>query len=258
MGHSWELSRRDFMVAALVVAACGGDDQSGKLNPDGGAGAGGAGGADAGTNPRVPFGVWEEVRAAVRTSPDHLAARADALVLGKDPVAIYEFVRDHIITLPANPSTLGGETGRLFGVRGTLRGGAGTMRDKADLLVDLFERAGLTAEVVAVSTPKVTDFVKTVLIRTVNRVFDPQVSDQKVAEWLSLLKVEPASVKNVLDSDNSVATALAQAVLGQLPSDETSAAPRHPGRRVAPSAPCPAWVGWPDCSAATGHSPICG
>ena len=220
MKLSWELSRRDFMVAALVVAACGGDDDSsGKPKTDGGAGAGGAGGADGGTGPRVPFGVWEEVRAALRTSPDHLPARADALVAGKDAKALYEFVRDQIVTLPANLTTLGGETPRLFGVRGTLRGGAGSMRDKADLLVELYKRAGLEAEVVAVSTPKTADFVKTVLIRSVSRVFDPQVSDQKVSEWLSLLKIAPSTVKEVLDPDNAAATALAQALLAQLPAD---------------------------------------
>lgn len=222
MTQPWDLSRRDFMLAALIVAACGSDDgSSAKPNPDGGAGAGGAGGSggDGGAGPRVPFGVWEEVRAALRTSPDHLVARAEALVAQKDATAIYEFVRDHIVTLPATQTTLGGETGRLFGLRGTLRGGGGTMRDKADLLVDLYKRAGFEAEVVAVSTPKITDFVKKVLLRSVSRVFDPQVPDAKVAEWLGLLQIAPPTDSTVLDKDDSAANALAQAVLGMLPSD---------------------------------------
>ncbi len=219
MKHPWDLSRRDFMLAALVVAACGSDDgSSAKPQPDGGGGAGGMGG-DGGTSPRVPFGVWEEVRAAIRTSPDHLVARAEALVAQKDAPAIFEFVRDHIVTLPATQVTLGGETGRLFGLRGTLRGGAGTMRDKADLLADLYKRAGFEAEVVAVSTPKVNDFVKKVLLRSVSRVFDPQVPDAKVAEWLGLLKIDVPTKKGVLDADNAAATTLAQALLAQLPTD---------------------------------------
>ena len=222
MKRTWDLSRRDFMIASLLVAACGGDDSSGgKPKPtDGGAGAGGmggAGGADAAATPRVPFGVWEEVRDAIRTSPDHLVARANDVIAGKDATAIYEFVRDNIVTVPATLTSLGGTTGRLFGLRGTLRGGAGTMRDKADLLVDLYKRAGLDAEVVAIATPKITDFAKKVLIRSVSRVFDPQVSDAKVAEWLALLKVDAPTNADVLDSDDSLATALAQTLLAELP-----------------------------------------
>ena len=49
----------------------------------------------------VPFDVWEELRTALRTSPDHLPARAKQLVAEGDPEAIFRFVRDEIVTYPA-------------------------------------------------------------------------------------------------------------------------------------------------------------
>src|SRR5688500_17807368 len=59
---------------------------------------GGTSGADAGLE---FWTAWERVRLALRTSPDHLPARAAELVLAKDPAKIFEFVRDSIATYPS-------------------------------------------------------------------------------------------------------------------------------------------------------------
>jgi hypothetical protein len=78
-----------------------------------------------GPAPDAPFGVWEAVRRALRTSPDHLAAVADDLVAAKDPERIYQFVRDQIVTFPPYANQWrDAEFLVRGGVRGTLRGGA--------------------------------------------------------------------------------------------------------------------------------------
>ena len=85
----------------------------------------------------LPFSVWEEIRAAVRASPDHLPARAANLVAAGDPASLYEFVRDEIVTYPPRVDSLtASDTTIRWGTRATLRGGAGTPREKADLLAD--------------------------------------------------------------------------------------------------------------------------
>lgn len=85
----------------------------------------------------------ERLRAALRTSPDHLAARADELVAARDPLRAIRFVRQEIAALPAPFPTLSG----LWGVRGTLRSGAGSLRDRADLLAYMLTRMGYTARI---------------------------------------------------------------------------------------------------------------
>nr|BFE74489.1 hypothetical protein GCM10020092_077900 [Actinoplanes digitatis] len=69
------LSRRSFLVfttavSALTVTGCGlfGEDGDGPV-------------ADS----DVPFGVWQQLRASVRESPDHVAAAAERVVAQPGP-----------------------------------------------------------------------------------------------------------------------------------------------------------------------------
>lgn len=106
--------------------------------------------------PTSYFDALEELREAVRGSPDHLVAAAERLVAVGDPGAITAFVRDRIATYPASFAATGSvEGGRRWGTRATIRGGAGTPREKADLLAELLSRTGLTATVVEVEIPEV-------------------------------------------------------------------------------------------------------
>lgn len=215
---AWDLHRRDFLLTALVLAACGSDGSDGPSGSGGNAGAAGSGGSggDGGTDPRVPFGVWEEVRAAIRKSPDHLVAEAERVVASKDPVAIFELVRDQFVTLPATPTTIGGTTERLFGLRGTLRSGSGTMRDKAELLAHLYTQAGFQAEVVRIPTPPDPEFVKKALVRSVTRVFSPDVTEAQAARWLELLGMTRMPVE-VIDEGRVAAEQLVSSLLTVLP-----------------------------------------
>src|SRR5688500_18896753 len=98
------------VAAAVAIAGCScGDDGGGEPDagsrPDAGADArvGSDAGADAGTS-RSTFDVWREVRTAMRASPDHLPARAEALVAAGDLDGLFALVRDDVRTLPGEES----------------------------------------------------------------------------------------------------------------------------------------------------------
>jgi len=94
------------------------------------------------------FEHWQALRDALAQSPDHLRARADALVAAKDPKLIFEFVRDSIATVPPIGQAESLETAVRFGADNALRSGSGTPRERAELLVSLLDRAGFKASVV--------------------------------------------------------------------------------------------------------------
>jgi hypothetical protein len=213
------LSRRSFLQAAAVLTACGGHEASRKSGGGGSGGNAGSGGGagDAGVADDVPFGVWRQVRDAIRQSPDHLIAQADRVVATKDPKAIFEFVRDRFATLPAALTNLGPANRRLWGVRGTLRSGTGTLRDKAELLAELYRRAGFSAAVEEVAITYDAGFVRKVLVREVARAFEPTATPEQAARWLELLGVAAPAEAAVIDGDGARATALGDALLALLP-----------------------------------------
>lgn len=108
-------------------------------------------GVDAGP-PDTNVWAWLEARRTeVRQSPDHLPARAEALVAAGDAEAIFAFVRDTLTVVPTGRDYgyhSGDEALWRTGPRGVLRSGSGTPREIADVLADLLTRAGHPAHVV--------------------------------------------------------------------------------------------------------------
>ncbi|WP_413935158.1 hypothetical protein [Nitrospira sp. BLG_1] len=88
-----------------------------------------------------------QLRDLIRSSSDHLQARAEEVVATKDVTRIAEFVRDHIAVLPSFYDRDDGRYASRWGVNGTLRAGAGTLRDRAELLVAMLGAAGIAATV---------------------------------------------------------------------------------------------------------------
>ncbi len=94
-----------------------------------------------------------QLRALIRSSPDHLQARTEEVVATKNPKCIAEFVRDHVAVLPGfYPNDDGVSTSR-WGIEGTLRAGAGTLCDRAELMVAMLGAAGMPAKVRVIDTP---------------------------------------------------------------------------------------------------------
>ncbi len=166
----------------------------------------------------LPTAVWREVLAALRTSPDHLAAQAEALVATGDPEAIFAFVRDQIVTYPPRTNSMAAaDTETRWGIRGTLRGGAGTPREKADLLADLYQRAGLETEVVA-GAPVASFDVKAMLSSRPEREFAPVVDTAIISRWHGALKIGATEPIRRLDADGSIAGEIVGQIVSVLPS----------------------------------------
>ncbi|HWZ93500.1 MAG TPA: hypothetical protein VNW92_31790, partial [Polyangiaceae bacterium] len=171
---------------------------------------------------QAPFGIWEQLRTAVRASPDHLSASADRLVAAKDPVAIFEFVRDQIVAYP--PIALGGAVSEVrWGVRGTLRGGAGTPREKAELLAALYQRAGFDASVVVGNaTDSDPDHrpAERAFLRPVRRAVAPAVDAATLATWKTRMgAVGHVPTPVATDADDSERSALVASIAPLLPPD---------------------------------------
>jgi hypothetical protein len=208
--------------------AAGGRDAGAGTNgasgsgPDasGDAGASGTGGADAGLD---FWTAWERVRLALRTSPDHLPARADEVVATKDPAKIFEFVRDAIATYPPQTDSFySAVSTQRWGTRGTLRGGAGTPREKAELLVELYERAGLRAEVIRGTPDPAKIDGKKVLYRAFGPAFAPVMSAPEILEWNAALGHPMPRPRTAIDLDGRRATALGSSLIGALPTTLTA------------------------------------
>lgn len=167
----------------------------------------------------VPFDVWADVQDALRTSPDHLPARAEALVEAGDPEAIFEFVRDDVATVPPGASGMDepAQTVR-WGTRGTLRCGAGTPREKANLLVELYERAGYDAQLVWGWMEPSEETVREEFLSPVDRSFDPDLDEETVQSWLDRLDVDPEDrTAERVDPDGADSAALANRLRENLP-----------------------------------------
>jgi len=204
------LTRRGFLqasaaTAALAVVGCS----------SGGEGAGEAArGAAA-----FPFDMWEGLRAAARSSPDHIRGAADRVVATKDPDAIFAFVRDQIALYPPPPGAYDPATAIRWGTDASLRGGAGTLREKADVLRELYDRAGFEASVVVGPVPSTVAGAspETIYVEPA-RVTDPQVDPGDLARWRERggLGAAPTSI-TPFDAGGATSAGIAAEVAHLLP-----------------------------------------
>ncbi len=205
-----------FSLGALGCS-CSSDDSAGTGGNAGSGGAAGGGGTagSGGTTALSLFDVWRAAQISLRQSPDHLTARAEALVKEGDPAKIHAFVRDEIVTYPpTDDSMYGAVDATRWGIRATLRGGAGTPREKAELLVDLYTRAGLTAEVVAGPLDTSRADGKAILHRSIQRTFAPVADDATRAQWLDVLKKPAPAAGQAIDLDFTQSKSLASSLEG--------------------------------------------
>lgn len=162
------------------------------------------------------FDVHAELQRRLRESPDHRAARADALVAEGDPERIFAFVRDEIRTVPAlrlRTRFLPYQDRMMFGARGALRGGVGTPRDKAELLRWLFERAGFSARVkIGFADEDHRDPARLFGAKTPPP-FAPPVTDEDLRRWSEWFGAElPTRNVPITDPDGTNARALTDAL----------------------------------------------
>lgn len=133
---------------------------------------------------KVPFKVWEEMLQAIMTSPDYLPGRMEQLIAGKDPEAMYHFVKDEIVLIPPKSHRLTGlGTSFRWGIPGVLRCGMATPREKAELLNVMYQKAGIESKVVFERTNIKPEEVPAFFYRPVIRNFDPEISKSQFKSW---------------------------------------------------------------------------
>lgn len=230
------LSRRRFLqvsAAAAVLAACDAQPTSSPPVPTPTTPVP-SGAASPTTGSEPPFSVWRLLRERLRTSPDHLAARADSLVAARNPEAIARFVAEEIATLPGQAAAMGNaETAVRWGTRATLRCGAGTPREKAELLAELLTAAGAPAQVMTTQLRADLAGTAELLFRPVERAFMPDVDGATLDEWRRMLGLTgPAAPLKTIDTGGADSRALAGALGGLLPSPRAAAFDRAVTSRI--------------------------
>lgn len=170
------------------------------------------------------FDAFAAVRDAMRTSPDHLPARAAALVEDGDAEAIFAFVRDELAVDPADSRDIRyANQIRRWGPRGTLRGGTGTARDIAETLAQLLTDAGYEADVVEVAPRFEERQVREMLFTQPDRAFEPDLSEEEAARYRDA--VGGAETPSALDVDGEESSALAERLLDVYPTDTMDVTP---------------------------------
>ncbi|MGB0839992.1 MAG: hypothetical protein ACPGXL_07625, partial [Chitinophagales bacterium] len=170
-----------------------------------------------------PFATYEEIIAALRTSPDHLPAQAKRLVAAKDAEGLFQLVHQQILTYPDAANTFPSYSPSTvrWGSKATLRGGGGTMREKCDLLCELLQEAGYEARVVRQYMELSKGQLKKILFRPYEPVFAPDVDKATEVRWLDNLGFKANGTPEILDEAGKDSQNLAQILLKQLPEDYT-------------------------------------
>lgn len=214
------LSRRRFLelcawVAGGALAGCD-DERAAAGEPDAGADAA----ADAALPPVLDvFDIWRAMQAGIRQSPDHLAARSDALVAAGDPEALLRFVRDAIRLLPdtGDDDQQNTEQRMYWGAAAALRCGAGTARTKAELLATLYRRAGFEEVAVVVGPVDVRGAAAQALFLAGEfPAFEPALDEAELVAWAEALG-GGADQALPPDLDGTESAALAEALLAAVP-----------------------------------------
>lgn len=134
----------------------------------------------------APFKVWEEILQALKTSPDFLPQRVKNLTASKDPEVIYNFVKNEITLMPTSTNAISYNDlgyGYKWGIEGVLRCGMATPREKAELLSQMYNKAGISAKVVYERTDIKANEVPAFFYRPIDRIFNPDISNSQFKRW---------------------------------------------------------------------------
>ncbi|MBJ2173980.1 hypothetical protein JBL43_07010 [Aureibaculum sp. A20] len=133
-----------------------------------------------------PFKVWEEMLEALKTSPDFLPQRVEDLIVSKDLEAMYNFVKNEITLIPTTTNAISNYdlgNGHKWGLEAVLRCGMATPREKADLLAQMYTKAGISSKVVYENTAITENDVPSFFNRPIDRAFKPDISNSQFKRW---------------------------------------------------------------------------
>jgi len=145
----------------------------------------------------APYKVWEEMLMAIKTSPDFLEGRMVDLIKKGNPKEMLAFVRDEIYLMPPDSRSLRGlEKTMVSGIKGVLRSGFATPREKAELLSQMFNKAGFEAAVVYEETNFKEEEIRNFFFKPFERIFEPLVNQKILDRWQKELQVTPNKEQN--------------------------------------------------------------
>jgi len=210
--QSTGLDRRSFLtqliLAGVSVGALPALQSCRKTGPNGFVGSG-----------LAPFKVWEEVLHFLKTSPDHLKARMEELIEVGDPEKMFDFVRDEFFLIPASTVGIGYGNGLKWGVDYALRSGYATAREKAELLNNMFQAAGITSKIVHERTNFSKEDVLAFFARPIQREFAPKIKQKQINRWAKELGKSSSSMSSFykkLPDQDKAGRELGQKILNQL------------------------------------------
>lgn len=196
----------------------------------------------------IAYSNWGRLREALKGSPDHLRGTANTLVAESDAKAIFEFVRDGIITQPPRIGHNSRFTSRVYGSpRATLRAGMGTPREKADLLAHLLERVGYQTRLYRYNRGLSTERLKNLYFSSPDNDFDPDIELDELKGIRRDMGVEDDQVPEMqpVDVDGAQSAALAERLRSSHP-DLAAGARKFRWNRGAGGVPVVAFWGDPD------------
>jgi hypothetical protein len=183
----------------------------------------------------TPFDAWRQIQTTLRSSPDHLPARAKSITEKGDVEEIYQFVRDSFAVYPPRREGFARDAVSYvkWGPRATLRGGGGTPRDLADLLVELYSEAGFNAQIVQGAAQDGMT-AEAFLLSEPALAFRPEVSDRDIARWRSALGYDGMSAQTLefIDQGRGDSKTLVSRIMTAMPAiaDQSTATNSDIGR----------------------------
>ncbi|MBT8252812.1 MAG: hypothetical protein KJN68_02490, partial [Bacteroidia bacterium] len=145
---------------------------------------------------KVPYRMWEEMLHYLKTSPDNLKHKMERLIKEGNPEKMYEFVKNEIQLIPLTKKGVG-RIGRdlKWGINYALRCGMATPREKAEILVKMFQEAGIPSKVMLETHPISSEEVQSYFFRSINRICAPDIPEKVLNGWAKELGI-------TLDSQN--------------------------------------------------------
>lgn len=160
-----------------------------------------------------PYKVWEEMLHYLKSSPDHLEGRMNTLIAQKDPKAMFDFVRDEFYLIPISDKKIGYGYESKWGLRYVLRSGYATVREKAELLNNMFQKAGIPSRIRSERTSINPEESARFFFRLIERVTAPDIPGSVLRRWESVMgkAIESPEIINFSD-DLEEATTLGRQI----------------------------------------------
>lgn len=170
----------------------------------------------------APYKVWEEMLMAIKTSPDYLEGRMKTLIDSKNPKEMLAFVRDEIHLIPPVSDSLRNmDKIMVYGIEGVLRSGFATPREKAELLSQMLNKAGIEAEVVYEQTNFEEEEIRNLFFKPFEQKFEPLVNQKILDRWKEELRATPNKEQNFqIDASERESKDLANHLFTFLPKEQ--------------------------------------